>query len=712
MSARHLSIQWRLSLLGGLCLLAVVSLLLISNWLQGSRSARLAGEHSSASLDSVAQAQLKAASDSQAQRIESYFREAFLYAEGVAGQVLILRAERQRNGSDAKVLRESLQQLLKERLQARPELLGLYLAFEPDALDGADARFARIGALGSNDSGRFAMSWSQFQPGQQEKMIFDEAVIADGTPGVSGDPANVWYLCPTRQAHPCLIEPYEAVADATGRTQLFSSLSIPLKVGEQVIGVLGVDFSLQRLQRLASQASAALYDGDSRVSLISAAGLLANDSASSTGLGKPLDALTREWLEQGVREPGRIRERDGQLQLLLPVQPLQQSPPWHLLMQVRHEALLAPARQLRQTLDDLRDASTRVNLGLGLAVVLAGLVMLWITVLGVTRPLRRVSDMTDNLTRGEGDLTQRLHYLRRDELGAVVQGFNRLLDKLQLSITEVKDSVRETREVARRAQDVAGQIDQGMQAQFGELDQVATATREMSATAHAVAEHATQAAEAVRAVDRAVHGGLGVIERTTRHIDGLAGQLDGAMDRVEGLAVSSGQIGSVLEVIRGVAEQTNLLALNAAIEAARAGEQGRGFAVVADEVRNLARRTQVSVEEIRQVIEGLQQGTREVVACMRLSQEQARGGVVQVGDAVDSLQQIGAAVGTMSEMNLQIAGAAEQQSQVSEEVNRNLSQIRDLSEALSGQASEAAAVSRSLERVVDRQQEQMAQFRV
>ncbi|WP_442965427.1 methyl-accepting chemotaxis protein, partial [Pseudomonas sp. PI1] len=141
------------------------------------------------------------------------------------------------------------------------------------------------------------------------------------------------------------------------------------------------------------------------------------------------------------------------------------------------------------------------------------------------------------------------------------------------------------------------------------------------------------------------------------------------MTQVEGLAASSEQIGSVLEVIRAIAEQTNLLALNAAIEAARAGEAGRGFAVVADEVRNLAKRTQDSVEEIRQVIEGLQNGTREVVTAMHSSHQQAQGSVSQVEQAVAALQRIGEAVGVINDMNLQIASAAEEQSAVAEEIN-------------------------------------------
>jgi methyl-accepting chemotaxis protein len=184
------------------------------------------------------------------------------------------------------------------------------------------------------------------------------------------------------------------------------------------------------------------------------------------------------------------------------------------------------------------------------------------------------------------------------------------------------------------------------------------------------------------------------------------------MGEVEGLSRSSQQIGSVLEVIRSIADQTNLLALNAAIEAARAGEAGRGFAVVADEVRSLAKRTQDSVEEIRQVIEGLQSGTREVVGTMATSHEQAQNSVRQVELAVSALRRISAAVGMITDMNLQIASAAEEQSLVAEEINSNVAAIRDVTESISFQAGESAQVSQQLNKLANHQQALMGQFKV
>ncbi|CRM12200.1 hypothetical protein [Pseudomonas sp. 28 E 9] len=347
-----------------------------------------------------------------------------------------------------------------------------------------------------------------------------------------------------------------------------------------------------------------------------------------------------------------------------------------------------------------------MEFGLGTLAAILGMLLIWLTARGVTRPVLGLAAMLEEIAQGEGDLTRRLDYPRRDELGRLASAFNRFLDKLQPVIAQVQGSVQDARQTADQSAQIARSTSEGMQQQFQEIDQVATALHEMSAVANA------QAADAARNADQASQQGLEVIARTTSAIDELAHDLSHAMHKLQGLADSSEQIGSVLEVICAIAVQTNLLALNAAIEAARAGESGRGFAVVADEVRNLARRTQDSVEEIRQVIENLQSGTRDVSQAMHSSHRLAQSNVVQVQQAVHALQRIGLAVNVISEMNLQIASAAEQQSSVAEELNRNVDAIRDVTESLSGQAKQSAQVSNQLNELANYQGDIMQQFRV
>ncbi|WP_373682453.1 methyl-accepting chemotaxis protein [Pseudomonas sp. ICMP22404] len=249
-----------------------------------------------------------------------------------------------------------------------------------------------------------------------------------------------------------------------------------------------------------------------------------------------------------------------------------------------------------------------------------------------------------------------------------------------------------------------------MQQQLLEVDQVATASKEMSMTSQEVARNAALAAQAVRNVDLATQEGVQTINVTTDCITQLASEMHQAMQQVEALANNSEHIGSVLEVIRSVAEQTNLLALNAAIEAARAGESGRGFAVVADEVRHLAKRTQESVGQIQHVIEQLQSGTRSVVQSMQNSRRQADSSVEQVTLAVGALQKINQGIEIISEMNIQIASAAEEQSVASEEVNRNLTSIRDVTDVLARQSRDSASISQSLNSLANHQQQLMGGF--
>src|SRR5699024_1069345 len=197
--------------------------------------------------------------------------------------------------------------------------------------------------------------------------------------------------------------------------------------------------------------------------------------------------------------------------------------------------------------------------------------------------------MLKDIAIGDGDLTQRLTYSKKDELGELVNWFNRFLDKLQPTIAQVKQSITEARGTADQSAVNAREQGDGRQMEFREVEEVAT-----------------DSASAARGADQSAREGMSIIEQSTRDITTLAEEVSKAVDEVEALAVNSEQIGSVLEVIRSIAEQTNLLALNAAIEAARAGEQGRGFAVVADEVRLLAQRTQQSTDEVQEKIESLQ----------------------------------------------------------------------------------------------------------
>lgn len=395
----------------------------------------------------------------------------------------------------------------------------------------------------------------------------------------------------------------------------------------------------------------------------------------------------------------------------MPISPIDDSANWTVIVDVPKSVLEAPTRNMSEMLDEQRLKSSGVELFTGLIVAAFGALMMWLTARGITRPILRVAHRLEEIADGDGDLTQRLTHNKGDELGRLSVAFNRFLDKLQPVISKVQGSVGLIRETASQSALIADQTNSGMQKQFGEIDQVASALHEMSVTANTSSQSAAQAADAARRAEQATAEGLEMIAKTMEAIRSQASAMSKGMEDLEKLGYSSQQIGSVLEVILSIAGQTNLLALNAAIEAARAGEAGRGFAVVADEVRSLARRTQDSVEEIRGVIESLQAGSNSVTHSMNIGHGLAQDNVLQAQMAVAALERIDAAVNEISEMNLLIASSAEEQSSVAEEINRNVSFIRDVTESLSDQAEHAASISHELNNQANQQQQLIGQFR-
>ena len=348
--------------------------------------------------------------------------------------------------------------------------------------------------------------------------------------------------------------------------------------------------------------------------------------------------------------------------------------------------------------------------GLGIAALMALLVML--IARSIVRPLQEAVDAMANIASGESDLTRNLDTHGQDEVTELARHFNAFTTKLRGVISQLQVSASALDQSSTDLGDNAAQAQSRSQQQSQQMELVATAINEVTYGVQDVAKNAEHAASEMRDAQAQAQQGQVNIDGSLQQIDQLSATIEQAVQVIRTLASESTQIGSVLEVIRSIAEQTNLLALNAAIEAARAGEAGRGFAVVADEVRNLARRTQESVEETRLVIEQLQSGTTDVVGAMGNSYRQAQSSVEQVGEAVTALRQIGAAVTVISDMNLQIASAAEEQSAVAEEINSNVATIRDVTESLSEQANESARVSQALNHLANQQQGLMDHFQV
>ena len=341
-------------------------------------------------------------------------------------------------------------------------------------------------------------------------------------------------------------------------------------------------------------------------------------------------------------------------------------------------ALVAELREQGTAQSALISASADRTVWLGLLVMLAsglliGLLSLWLVSRNLIEPIRNLIDYVTRLSRGQ--LAERVVSERRDELGNLAAAANTLRDFLADTFTRLQRSAGDLDSASGELNAIATTMAGGTSEQFNRTDQVATAMNEMSATAQEVARHAADAARAANDADQSAQQGEKVMQTTIHSITQMRGEIANTATVIRRLETDSGRIGKVLEVIRGIAEQTNLLALNAAIEAARAGEAGRGFAVVADEVRNLAQRTAESIIEINQIIQNVQTGAVDAAQAIESGQARSDESVEQVTQAGAMLERITLAVEAIRDMNRQIATAAEEQTSVAEDISRNLTEI-------------------------------------
>ncbi len=332
--------------------------------------------------------------------------------------------------------------------------------------------------------------------------------------------------------------------------------------------------------------------------------------------------------------------------------------------------------------------------------------------LAIVRPLKAAVAAMQDIAEGEGDLTRTLTVRGKDEIAQLARAFNTFSGKIRELIGQVANSTAQLAASAEEVSVITEQTNTGVQSQQVETDQVATAMNEMTATVQDVAHNAMAAADAATRADEQASEGRNVVGRTMEAIEGLAGEVEKAAGVIQKLEADSEEIGTVLDVIRGIAEQTNLLALNAAIEAARAGEQGRGFAVVADEVRTLASRTQESTQEIQGMIERLQGGARNAVHVMADGRSQATRSVEEAANAGHALESITTAVADISRMNNQIAEAARQQGDVAEEVNRNVVNISQIANQTAGGAQQLASASNEMARLASDLQSLVGHFKI
>ena len=349
---------------------------------------------------------------------------------------------------------------------------------------------------------------------------------------------------------------------------------------------------------------------------------------------------------------------------------------------------------------------------LTLVVLVVGAILGKIVSSMMMLPIQQTVNAIRNIAEGEGDLTQRIQIQNDDELGELAHWFNRIIEKIQGMVGEMNEVTTHLNEASQQLFNVSEKTKANVLKQQVQTEQAASATEEMSATVNEVSSNADRAASSAMEARSKSEEGRRAVEENIHTIQLLTSTVDEASSVISQLEKDSQEIGSILDVIRNIAEQTNLLALNAAIEAARAGEQGRGFAVVADEVRTLASRTQQSTQEIQQMIERLQSASQKAVDIMNQTNQQAHKGAEYASNTGEVLSSISEAINQLSEMNVEIAHAAEEQSKVAQMINKTVVDITQIGDQTAQGSQQTTSASQTLNQLSSQLQHLVGQFRI
>ncbi|KGE67605.1 methyl-accepting chemotaxis protein [Pseudomonas sp. IPO3749] len=702
----RLSLRAKLVLFNGL-LLALITLALVALGVTSAlRGQRLVAERIEPFVLGAVQGRLSEALAGELAQIGDSFQSLHALGEMLSHQVAshIELAKEQGLYAEERV---ALDRDVQTALEVSRDSYAVYAVLEPNAFDGADAAFGGRSEEASNENGRLATFWSRDVQGKPNHAVVSEAQLTDKQ-------TNHWYRCALERNALCVLEPYNY--DFPEGSVVVSTIAVPVQVDGKAVGMVGFDMRLDFIQKLLEQANRRLFDGRGELLLASEEGVIAGYSGAPQRVGTPLaeaDGLDLQQLRERLKNGHSQLEvlADGRLQLILPTS-LASGSTWMVIYRVDQAIASADALTLYADLEaSAHKTGWRQAIVATLIAGLALLLMAWLCRRAL-EPLLRMRSLMEDLAKGDGDLSVSLPVLGQDEVGALAASVNRFVARLRELLLEVRNSQRQVGERSQASFELGRASAERLGRQHGDIDQVATAINQMAASVDEIARNAaTTAAAAQRSHGAARQSGT-VIQQGAAEVRRLAEEIGQVQRITSELDVESARIAEIMVLIRGVAEQTNLLALNAAIEAARAGEHGRGFAVVADEVRALAARTQQSTADIETIVETIQQGTQRAVAAIARSREHLSGSVAQADAAELALEGIVGAAGEISDLATQIAAAVEQQSAVTDELNRNISSIGQMAVELSDLAQAGEREQAEVAAQMDVLGQQIGRFRL
>ena len=488
-----------------------------------------------------------------------------------------------------------------------------------------------------------------------------------------------WYKQAVAADKTMLTPPYMAAVGG-----LVVTIAMPVKKQGELLGVVGGDLSLETLVKIINSVD---FGGLGHAFLVSADGqvIVSPDKDQVMKNLKDIYPGANVRIENGNQEV--VLNKQERILSFTPVTGLPNAE-WYIGLSIDKDKAYAPLSQFR--------TSALIAMFIAVAVI-AVLLTLLIQVL--MRPLITMGRAMQDIAQGEGDLTRRLVVESKDEFGELGSSFNQFVERIHASISEVSSATRQVHDLSQRVMASSNASIIGSDEQSARTNSVAAAINELGAATQEIARNAADASQHASGASEQADDGRQVVEQTIQAMTELSQKISLSCTQIETLNASTDNIGHILDVIKGISQQTNLLALNAAIEAARAGEAGRGFAVVADEVRALAHRTAQSTQEIEKMVAGIQNGTGDAVESMQQSNQRTQSTLELARAAGVALEQIAESINQINERNLVIASASEEQAQVAREVDRNLINIRDLSTQTSAGANQSNAASQELSRL-------------
>ncbi|MCQ8878724.1 methyl-accepting chemotaxis protein [Pseudoalteromonas shioyasakiensis] len=672
-------------------------------WWQLSSSNKVLSAESEELIVAEVEEKLTANAAAYGERIAGFINEAYRVPFSFAAIVGSQDAART-------LSRESVVQLNKSLIEKNTNISSIYSQFEANGFDNNDAQFTTGFTHSVAGAGSLEIYFTRSREGVIEQQIIedvDEKYVT--TLNEFGQREAEWYLCAKDTKTSCIMEPY-LYEISPGYSEMMTSLVVPVLRNGRFIGVTGVDLTLPVFQTMTEQLSKELYNGQARVTLLSSLDLIVGSSHYKDKLGRPLKEAISETLVTSfdrLKKEAGIHKVAHEYLVNYPISIKLAGKQWNLLIEVPTELALKGPQALASTMDDNAGTLGGLILITGIVIAAVAFFIMLIVIRSIIAPLQQIQKRVDNLASSEGDLTQTLSVDSHAELIALAYGFNAFLAKLRDLIAQLKDVSSQTKQQAQTAAHVAVDTKQNVQAQFQEIESVVTAMNEMSATALEVARASEQSAQQADEINSLVVSSEASLSSAVSQVKTMSDEIQQANQAVEKVAARSNDITQILDVIRTIAEQTNLLALNAAIEAARAGEQGRGFAVVADEVRALASKTRASTDDISGLIDSLQLEVGNASTVIEKGVVRAQTAVDETTVAFDALHSVVTKVEEITGQITQIATAAEEQSSVTEEINRNLTLISDAASQLAELSTQAGDGSQMLNQLVAQQDDEL-----